>query len=173
VIVVEAVKATPRELRPIQSGWGVVHWVVLLPLYVGFVGFLAFGLVALGPDGDAYAPGLLFVFFGGTVIAWMAAYRLAAAVGARAAGKAPASGLDWRWTISADSLSFESALQSSRIDWRAIKAVREEADRFVFLLLPGTNPVLPKRLLSEGQVEAVRGLIDDLRARGVLGAGVD
>lgn len=173
MIVVEAVKPTPRELRGLRSGWGAMHWVVLLPLYIGFGGFLLFGLVAMGPDGDAYPPVLLIVFFGGTFIAWMAAYRLAAFIGARTAKAAPASGMDWRWTISNEGLKFESALQTNWTDWRAIKAVQEERDRFVFLLLPGNNPVLPKRLLAEDQLAAVRTLVAEARSRGVLGAGVD
>ncbi|MFN3838489.1 MAG: YcxB family protein [Brevundimonas sp.] len=173
MIVVEAVRPTAKELRPLQSGWGVLHWIACLPLYVGFVGFLVFGLVAMGPDGDAYPPGLLFVFFGGTFIAWATSFRLTAWVNARATSKAPASGTDWRWTLSQDGLTFDTPLQANRIDWRAVKAMQEERDRFVFLVLPGHNPVLPKRLLTEEQSEALRSLVDDLSQKGVLGAGVD
>ena len=173
MIVIDAVRPTAKELRPLASGWGILHWIACLPLYVGFVGFLAFGLVALGPDGDAYPPGLLFVFFGCTLIAWWASYQLAAWVNAKAAKAAPGNGLDWRWTISEEALAFDTTLQSNRIDWRAVKAVKEERDRFLFLVLPGHNPVLPKRLLTDEQMSALRDLVDEVRRQGRLGAGVD
>ncbi|TFW14524.1 YcxB family protein [Brevundimonas intermedia] len=173
MIVVEAVRPTARELRPITSGWGAIHWLNVLPLYVGFLGFLIFGLVAMGPDGDAYPPGLLFVFFVGTTVAWWASYRLAVWGNAKALRMAPAGSMDWRWTISEGGLRFESALQTVWTDWKAIKSVQEEKDRFVFLLLPTQSPVLSKRLLTEEQASTLRTLVDDLDRRGVLGAGVD
>jgi hypothetical protein len=64
-------------------------------------------------------------------------------------------------------------LQRNTTDWRAIKTVIEEADRFLFLVTPGNNPVLPKRNLSSDQVEALRALIQRVEASGRLGAGVD
>jgi hypothetical protein len=173
MIVIDAVTPTPKELRPIKSGWGVVHWLGLLPLYVGFLGFLIFGLVAMGPDGDAYPPGLLFVFFVGTFAAWALSYRLTVWASAKALKAAPAGGMDWRWTISEDGLKFESPLQTAWTDWKAIKSVQEEKDRFLFLLLPSQNPVLPKRLLDQQQLETLKSLIADLDRRGILGAGVD
>nr|WP_316629156.1 YcxB family protein [uncultured Brevundimonas sp.] len=173
MIVVEAVRPTAKELRPLQSGWGALHWVACVPLYIGFVGFLVFGLVALGPNGDAYPPGLLFVFFAGTFLVWAASYRLSAWVNAKATMAAPAGSLDWRWTISEAGLTFDTPLQANRTDWKAIKAMKEERDRFVFLVLPGHNPVLPKRLLTDEQAQDLRTLVDALDRRGVLGAGVD
>lgn len=173
MIVVEAVRPTARELRPITSGWGAIHWLNTLPLYVGVLGFLIFGLVAMGPDGDAYSPWLLFVFFVGTVIAWWASCQLMGWANARALKMAPASGADWRWTISEDGLKFESPHQTGWMDWKVIKSVQEERDRFLFLVFPNQSPVLPKRLLSEEQASALRALVDDLERKGVLGAGVD
>lgn len=173
MIVVEAVRPTARELRPIASGWGAIHWLNTLPFYVGVVGFLIFGLVAMGPDGDAYSPWLLFVFFAGTVAAWWASCQLMIWGNARALKMAPASGADWRWTISEAGLTFESPFQTGWMDWKAIKSVQEEKDRFLFLVLPNQNPVLPKRSLTEEQASAPRTLVDDLDRRGVLGAGVD
>ena len=173
MIVVEAVRPTARELRPIASGWGAVHWLNTLPFYVGVVGFLIFGLVAMGPDGDAYSAWLLFVFFAGTVAAWWASCQLMIWGNARALKMAPASGADWRWTISEAGLTFECPFQTGWMDWKAIKSVQEEKDRFLFLVLPNQNPVLPKRSLTEEQASALRTLVDDLDRRGVLGAGVD
>ncbi|MCA0367613.1 MAG: YcxB family protein [Proteobacteria bacterium] len=173
MIVVEAVRPTASELRPITSGWGAIHWLNVLPLYVGFLGFLIFGFVAMGPEGDAYPPGLLFVFFVGTIVAWWASCRLTVWRNAKARRMAPAGDMDWRWTISEDGLRFESPLQTAWTDWKAIKSVQEEKDRFLFLLVPNQSPVLPKRLLTEEQTLALRTLVDDLDRRGVLGAGVD
>ncbi len=156
-----------------RTGWGVLHWVACLPLYVGFIGFLVFGLIALGPDGDAYPPGLLFVFFVGTFVAWAVSFQLVRWMNVRAAKRAPVGCVRWRWTISDEGLAFDSPIQSSRTSWRAIKDVQEERDRFVFLMTPALNPILPTRLLSDEQKQALRALVADVRARGVLGAGVD
>jgi len=54
-----------------------------------------------------------------------------------------------------------------------VKAFQEEKDRFLFLVTPAYNPVLPTRLLTDEQKQALRALVADVRARGVLGAGVD
>ena len=82
-------------------------------------------------------------------------------------------GLPWRWRINGTGLRFDSGLQSNRLDWRGVKQVRDEKDRFVFLVSPAYNPVLPKRLLNDRQMETLRALIADLRASGRLGGGVD
>jgi hypothetical protein len=157
----------------VRTGWGVLHWVAYLPLYVGFIGFLVFGLVALGPYGDAYPPGLLFVFFIGTFAIWAVSFRLVRWMNVRAAKRAPVGGVNWRWTISGEGLAFDSPIQSSLTRWQAIKDVQEERDRFVFLLTPAHNPVLPTRFLTTEQKRALRALVADVRGRGVLGAGVD
>jgi hypothetical protein len=68
---------------------------------------------------------------------------------------------------------FSNGLQTNDVDWRAIMKVRDESDRFVFLVTPAYNPVLPKRLLGEQQLADLRGLIAEVTASGRLGRGVD
>ena len=51
--------------------------------------------------------------------------------------------------------------------------MRDEKDRFLFLVSPAYNPVLPKRLLDEQQLSDLRELISEIRAGGRLGAGLD
>lgn len=77
------------------------------------------------------------------------------------------------WTIDGTGLAFGTPVSSSRIGWEGIKAVREERDRFIFLMSPSANPVLPKRHLSEDQQVALRQMVADVTAANRLGRGVD
>nr|WP_255500214.1 YcxB family protein [Brevundimonas sp. P7753] len=81
--------------------------------------------------------------------------------------------MKWRWSIDQQGLLFENGLQSNRLDWAGVKTVQEEADRFLFLVTPSNNPVLPKRLLDGDQMDRFRALVAEAKASGRLGGGVD
>jgi hypothetical protein len=173
MIIVENVTPTAQELRAIQRGWGAVHWVVCLPTYVPILGMILFGVTVNWLVGDFLPPMLMAGFLIATGVLWWVSASWAQKVTAAAARASPAGGLDWRWAIDAQGLAFENPLQSNRLDWRGVKLVREERDRFVFLVSPQHNPVLPTRLLTAEQAEALRALIAQVKAEGRLGRGVD
>ena len=158
-IVIEEVQPTAHELRPLRKGWGLLHWVMNLPLWVGFIGFGLFGLASLKWSDNAFPPLLLIASLLATYLAWALSVKLVAGVISRVEKQAPVGKPVWRWTLDDRGLTQEVPLQSSFYDWRAIKDVRVEADRFVFLILPGFNPVLPRRLLDADQVRALQDLI--------------
>lgn len=172
-VEIEDVSPTPREMRPVNKGWGVVHWACVVPTYAPMLGLLIFGFLAIDFADGLIPPGLFGASIIGTWAAWLIGgwwYRRAVM---RAHQMAPTGGLGWRWTINESGLRFDTPLQDNRIDWRGIKSVREEKDRILFLVTPMNNPVLPKRLLDPAQLEVLRRLIDEARASGRLGAGVD
>lgn len=169
VIHIEAVAPTAREMRAIRRGWGGLHWVCLLPRYAFVMGFATFGLMVEGT-----APAGLF----GTVViisglVWWGGLQLTQIVAARAQRKSPTGVLTWAWTIDDQAMTFDNGLQLTRVDWRAVKSVTEDGDRFVFLVTPGYNPVLPKRLLDASQLAALKALIAEVTGSGRLGAGLD
>lgn len=172
-VCVENVSPTPREMRAINKGWGVVHWTCILPHYGPLIALLIFGFLAIDYAEGRIPPSL---FSASIAFAWGALlvggwwYRRALM---RAQRKTPTGVLEWRWTIDESGLRFDNALQYNRIDWRGVKDVREEKDRILFLVTPMYNAVLPKRLLSTVQAEDLRRLIDEARSSGRLGAGVD
>ncbi|MBX9460789.1 MAG: YcxB family protein [Brevundimonas sp.] len=173
MIEIEAVQPTAREFRSISRGWGAIHWVCIPYTYAFLFGFLIYGLVASSLAEDVLPPllfsGTLFV----TWLVWFVSAWVVRKVSSREAAKAPTGSLPWKWSIGADGIVFANGLQTNKVDWRAIKTVREESDRFLFLVTPAYNPILPKRLLDEPQLAALRGLIADVTASGRLGRGVD
>jgi hypothetical protein len=173
MIIVENVTPTAREMRPIQKGWGLIHLVICLPTYIPILAVIVFGVVVNLLAGDFLPPMLASGFIIGTGVLWWLSSRWTYSVTVAETRKAPVGGLQWRWTIDAQDIFFESLLQSNRLDWRGVKAIREERDRFVFLVSPQHNPVLPTRLLTAEQVEALRALIAQVKAEGRLGRGVD
>lgn len=174
MIEVRGVQPTAREVRPLQKGWGGVHWWACLPLLIPFVGLWALALVAANaPDADGSllrATGIIVI---ATTVAWVAARYLHGMALLRAARSAPGGGMLSDWTIDGTGFAFGTPVSSSRIGWEGIKAVREEKDRFIFLMSPAANPVLPKRQLSEDQQVALRQLVADVTAANRLGRGVD
>ncbi|MFT4912058.1 MAG: hypothetical protein ACI9YM_000631 [Brevundimonas sp.] len=173
MIVIDKVAPTARELRPIQRGWGLIHWVGCLPVWLPMLAVLAFGVTVSVLARGALPPFLMTGFLVLTFAAWRLSGRLAQHVCMSEARKAPVGGLVWNWTIDEQGFVFDNGLQTNRLDWRGVKTVREEKDRFVFLVSPANNPVLPVRLLEAGQLEALRGLITQITASGRLGGGVD
>lgn len=173
VIRIEAVKPSPHELRSIWGGWGAVHWFACIPMFLPLL-VLPVVLIVIGDMDDASAvqARILGVMFA-TVVLWAVVQRMTPWVYSRAGKLAPTAGASYLWEISEAGLEVGSALMASRIDWRAVKAVRQEPDRFVFLLTPMNNPVLPKRVMTAEQIAALNALIVDVTASGRLGRGVD
>ena len=173
--MIEIVNVCPtvRESRTVTRGWGSVHWICLVPTYAFLVGFLSFGLLAVSLAGDRLPGGLFGGILLGSWAVWALGLHWQRLSLMKEAHKAPTGRLPWRWRIDRTGLEFDNGLQSNRLDWRAVKAVRDEKDRFLFLVSPFHNPVLPKRLLDDQQLSELRGLIAGLRAGGRLGAGLD
>jgi hypothetical protein len=173
VIVIEAVQPTPREQRVITKGWGAIHWACIPCTYAFLGGLLVYGITANIIAGDVL-PSLLFS--GVLIVSWLmwwGGIRLVRRVSASATLKAPTGPLNWRWTVDREGLLFENGLQANRLDWAGVKTVQEEADRFLFLVTPSNNPVLPKRLLDGDQMDRFRALLAEAEASGRLGGGVD
>lgn len=163
---------TAREGRSLKRGWGAVHWACIPYTYAVMIGFLLYGIIVSVLAEDVLPPFLLTGFLIGTGVVWMAAGSLVQFAVAHEGKKAPTGGLAWDWRIGDQEIVFTNGLQTNRCDWRAVKLVREEDDRFIFLVSPGYNPVLPKRLLDKSRLSALRALVDEVRANGRLGAGL-
>lgn len=168
--MISGVRPTPRELRQIQRGWGMMHWLMIGPILIPFIGLWTLAIWGVGPYADGR---VLFGALIGTPLAWLAARSLVNASMRRAARKAPAGDLATDWSLDDTGIVLSTALTSSRLSWSALLDVREEADRFVFLLTPASNPALPRRVLTTDQLAALRTLIAEVRASGRLGRGVD
>jgi YcxB-like protein len=173
MIVVEAagVQPTPREGRAAVKAWpGVRRWTTLPTLFVGFVMMstmvLCFGLSS---DRVGWILGLQLVgIYGFVGLSILANLKVMAAGRSTPLGQRPS---DWR--IDDQGLALSGPDFESRIGWRSLVAVVEEKDRMIFAASPNTNFVLPLRVLDADQVQAVRTIVADVRARGLLGAGVD
>jgi len=173
MIEIEAVQPTAREFRAIGRGWGAIHWACVPYTYAFLAGFLIYGVVVGSIAGDFLPPLLFSGLLAASWIVWWASARAVRWAAAAATKKSPAGLLPWKWSIGPDGILFANGLQTNEVDWRAVKTVREEDDRFLFLVTPAYNPVLPKRLLDEGQLTELRRLIEDVKASGRLGRGVD
>lgn len=173
MIRIENVKSTLAERRAVSGGWGALHWFACIPMLLPFIGFLG-AMIVVGTRRDAGgAQAQVFLVLIVTWVAWVVAQRITPQLYARAERSAPTGGQAYLWEISSTGLKITGLLTASRIDWRAVKTVREERDRFVFLLTPMSNAILPKRQLSDEQTAALRALIAEVTATGRLGAGVD
>lgn len=174
MITIKGVTATPKELRPISRGWGRLHWWICVPMFVPCLGLLAM-VLTLADMASWYeelceAVGIIMVATG---VLWLVAHLVVKRVTAKTTRATPLGGLPCDWHIDAEGLDFHTPISTTHVDWAAIKAVEEERDRFIFLLMPQNSPVLPKRLLAEGQAEALLALIAEAKASGRLGRGVD
>ena len=174
MIEIKGVQPTVREMRPLTRGWGGLHWWACLPILAPFLGLWSLALFAFA---DPWATSALGTTAAAIVIltsvAWMVTRWLYARMTVRAARSAPGGGLLSDWVIDEQGVEFRTGVSSARVSWSGIKAVREERDRFLFLLSPASNPLLPKRLLAETQLAAIRQLVENVTASGHLGRGVD
>lgn len=168
IIEVQNVQPTPKEFRSISRGWGAMHWVCVPYTYAFLIGFLIYGL-AVAAFAEQAPPFLFSGCLAASWLAWQASAWMVRRVAAYEAGKAPTGGLAWDWSIGPEEVVFTNGMQTNRFDWRAVKSIREERDRFLFLVTPAYNPVLPKRLLSEQQLTDLRALIANVRADGRVG----
>lgn len=173
MIIVENVQPTAREFRHITGGWGAMHWLCIPYTYAFLAGLLFYGLIASSLAEDVLPPFLFVGFVVGSYGLWFVSGWAVRRAAARAVARSPTGGLAWRWSIDADGIVFTNGLQTNQLDWRAVKSVRDESDRFLFLVTPAYNAVLPKRLLEEAQLTALRALIAEVTASGRLGRGVD
>lgn len=171
-IEIRNVSPTPREFRAFKRGWGAVHWACIPYTYAFLAGFAFYGIVVSILAEGVLPPFLLSGSLIGTWLIWLLAAWFVRFASTREARKAPAGSLPWDWRIGPEEIVFTNGLQTNRCDWRAVKLVREEDDRFIFLVSPAYNPVLPKRLLDERQISGLRALVDGVRANGRLGAGL-
>lgn len=173
MIVIEDVKPTPREQRPNKKGWGAVCWACIPYTYAYLGGLLVYGFAVQAIAGEFLPQQLFNGVLVGSFLAWWGGAWLARRIWMAAALKAPTGPLTWRWAIDREGLVFENSLQANRVDWAGVKSVQEESDRFVFLVTPSYNPVLPKRLLDDEQADRFRALLAEAKASGRLGGGVD
>ena len=173
MIEIDAVQPTAREFRTITRGWGAIHWVCVPHTYAFLFGFLIYGLVASSLAEDVLPPLLFSVSLFATWLVWLVSGWAVRKVSSREAEKTPTGNLPWKWSIDADGIVFRNGLQTNNVDWRAIRTVHEESDRFLFLVTPAYNPVLPKRLLNEQQLAGLRSRVAEVTASGRLGRGVD
>ena len=174
MIEIANVKPTAAESRPLRFGWGWLHWAYCLPYVVYIGGILTLASIAAGAgvagDGTRNATALTLLAI---LILSSISHALVRDAGRAASAKAPGAGLASHWTFSEAGLALVTSGSKGFYDWAIIKGVKEEKDRFVFLMTPSANPVLPKRCLSDDQLQAFAALLADLRASGRLGAGVD
>ncbi|MDQ8027095.1 MAG: YcxB family protein [Brevundimonas sp.] len=171
MIEVRNVEQTARDLRPLKGGWGVLHWYAYLPWLIPYLGLVVMTALLMGS-----APWLEFtpVWIAlVTVVLWVVASHLMHRAMLHQAAKAPSRGVPYDWAFDNEGLVQTNPLMSSHIRWAAMHDVREEADRFIILISPQSNPVLPKRLMTEAQIVALRTLVTEVRASGRLGRGVD
>ncbi|GAA0629516.1 hypothetical protein GCM10009422_28730 [Brevundimonas kwangchunensis] len=174
MIEVRGVQPTARELRHVTSGWGGLHWWQLAHQLLPFAGLWVLAVFVWSraswhPELTSAVSLTVIV----TTFLWLSVRSVLNRVTLQAARQAPGGGMLSDWTIDGTGLAFGTPVASSRIGWEGIKAVREEKDRFIFLMSPAANPVLPKRHLSEDQQAALRQLVADVTAANRIGRGVD
>lgn len=171
MIVIEDVELNAKELRPTTRAWPGLRWW----LSSGLLWITACMLVTLALCWRQPGPAALWIplvqlvsLYGVIGLSFVIQRRVMAV-----ARRAPAFGAPTTWRLDEQGVTLTAALVESRLDWRAIVRVAEEKDRLVLAVTPYNNPVLPLRLLSPDQLQAIRDLVETVRASGRLGRGVD
>lgn len=174
MIEIPQVQPVARELRPVTRGWGGLHVWAGFPLFIPFIGLCALALVASAymQDNAEFALVVIAILFG-TFGAWLLSQWALHRATFRAMRSATGGGGIIDWTLTEEAVVFTTPVSTSRLDWAGVRSVREEKDRFVLLVTPTNNPVLPKRQLSQEQADAVRSLVAAVVSSGRLGRGVD
>ncbi|MEE2850473.1 MAG: YcxB family protein [Pseudomonadota bacterium] len=171
VIEIRGVQPTPKEGRAAVRAWPVVRrWANLPVLFLGGA-MLATIAVCLGLplERTGWIVGLQLVgLYGFIGLSVLAHYRVMAA-----ARRSPIAQRPTDWRIDDSGLALSGTDFDTHVGWRNLVAVVEDKDRLLFAASPNTNFILPLRVLDTDQRQALRVLIADVRARGVLGAGVD
>ncbi|WP_292077713.1 MULTISPECIES: YcxB family protein [Brevundimonas] len=171
VIEVRGVQPTPKEGRAAVKAWPVVRrWADLPVLFLGGAMLATIAIcVGLPLERTGWIVGLQLVgLYGFIGLSALAHYRVMAA-----ARRSPIAQKPTDWRIDDSGLALSGADFETRIGWRNLVAVVEERDRLIFAASPNTNFILPLHVMETDQRPALRVLIADVRARGVLGAGVD
>ena len=171
VVEIRGVQPTPKEGRAALKAWPVIRrWANLPMLFFVVMMFATMGLSLHVPsDRMAWIFVLQLIALYGFVGLSLLVHRKVMAL-SRAA---PLSRQSVDWRIDDQAVTVSGADFESRVGWRSVVVVVEEKDRLIFAASPNTNFILPLRVLDAAQAEAVRALVADVRARGVLGAGVD
>lgn len=171
VVDVRGVQPTPREGRAALRAWpSIRRWATLPMLFFVVVVLGTMGLsLNVRPDMMVWIFVLqmagLYGFVGLTALAH---HKVMAMSRALPIARPP---VDWR--IDGQGIAVVGADFESRVGWRSLVSVMEEKDRLIFTSSPNANFILPLRVLNADQIAAVRAIVADVRARGVLGAGVD
>lgn len=100
------------------------------------------------------------------VLTWWGVCLAASRSAARLYASTPvgAAPLDWRFDDTG--LVQSSSAIRSETPWDSVVEVKEEVDRFLFLLTPYTTLALPKRFGRDEDVQALRGLVEAARRDG-------
>lgn len=171
MIVIADVQPTPKELRPTLAAWPGLRWWSCAVLCWLAVIVLITVSITWGRSGP--------------MATWIPVVQLAGLYGVfginlfiygvvmKTTRRAPASRPPTTWQLDEDGVTLTTAIAESRLDWRAVVRVAEEKDRLILAVTPYNNPVLPLRLLSPDQRQAIRDLVETVRASGRLGRGVD
>ena len=171
VVEVFGVQPTPKEGRAAIKAWPTIRrWTTWPMLWLGLFMMATILVAAFDPYGPvAWVVGLQLAGLYGFVGLSILAHRRVMAV-SRAA---PISQRPVTWRLSADGFVVSAEGLESRVGWTLVAAAVEEKDRWIFALTPNSNFILPLRGLDADQIAAVRAIVADARAKGVLGAGVD
>lgn len=173
MIEVRGVKLTVHDQRVLRKGWGRLHCVACLPTYALLAAFLGLALTVSALAGDVLPSFLVPGFIIATGLGWYVVSLLAWKLIHQDTARAPAGAVASDWALDEAGFALSDPIAGSRFAWAAIRDVREEKDRFVFLVTLMNNPVLPHRCLEPEQLTAMRALIETIRTSGRLGAGVD
>jgi len=165
LIVLDDVSPTGRELRQIWSGWGAVHWACVPYTNAFIIGFGLYGIASIAWADGLIPTGAFLMMFGLSYVVWAVSGWAVRKASAAELAKAPTGGKPWRWMIDESGFVFDNGLQTNRLAWAGIKSIKDHADRYVLLVTPQNNPVLPKRLLDDRQHEEFRRLMADNASR--------
>ena len=171
-IRISGVQTKPSDLRPVTKGWGQIHY-LFCAHFIWMFPLLIAGAVAINVFGYVDIP--VFVLLPLLVVGFICwrltngwIYRRIMVMTLALPVLAPAD-----WTLNEEGVEVVVPLARSFWAWGGIHDVVEENDRFVVLIQPYSNHILPKRCLSAEQLEAVRNLIAAIKAQKRPDHGVD
>lgn len=163
MIEVPEVKATPEELGPF-SAWDEATRRLCVPLYVQIAGLLAVVLIVAGMSRNTALTIIVAVTALATFLLEKAAAQWALAAQQRVHRATPMGSAASTYVIDDEGLHVRNPHGVSLMRWSAMKGVLRDRNRFVFLVSPNNNTVLPRRLMSSAQELA---LIDMIAGAGV------
>jgi len=161
MIEIDEVQPVGREMRPLWRGWGGLQWLCIPYTYAFIIGFSLYGIASIEWADGLIPTGAFVMVFALSYVVWFLSGWALRKASAAALAASPTGNRSWRWTIDGSGFVFDNGLQTNRLSWAGIKSVQEDKDRFVLLVTPQTNPVLPKRLLSQEQTDLFRTLANE------------